>query len=591
MCRSAFACALTLFLAACGGAGGFGPPDVPEDDVPGPDVPLSSDATLANIRVTAGELSPAFSAAVVTYTAEVGVFAAAIRLIATTNDDGANIQINGIPTDSGTHSDLVELPIGMSTVDVTVTAEDGVTSKTYSVIVTRARPITAGQEAYVKASNTDADDLFGISVAISGHRMIVGASGESSNANGVNGNQANNGASGAGAAYIFERTGTSWVQTAYLKSSTTSASDNFGRAVDISGDTAVVGAPGEDGYAGAAHVFVRDGGAWIPQAYLRASNTDADDLFGLTVGISGNTVVVGAPEEGSAATGVNGDQADNSALGSGAVYVFVRTGTTWSQQAYLKASNAEGDDGFGWSVAASGDVLIVGAPGEDSNARGVNQNETDNSALDAGAAYVFVRSGAVWEQQAYLKASIADAGDSFGAAVAISHETAVVGAPGEDSGAVDVDGDDFNDSAPDSGAAYAFHRMGAAWEQQAYLKGADSNADDTFGTEVAIHQNTVIVTAVGEGSDAVGVNGDPYNNLAPLSGAAFVYIREGFTWTRSAYLKASNTEGADAFGISIDVDDGTIVAGSLLEASIATGIDGNEANNLAPAAGAVYVIR
>ena len=127
--------------------------------------------------------------------------------------------------------------------------------------------------------------------------------------------------------------------------------------------------------------------------------------------VSGDTVVVGAIGEDSNATGVNGDQSDNSATDSGAAYVFVRSGTNWSQQAYLKASNTGAGDHFGISVAVSGDTVVVGAHGEDSNATGVNGNQSDNSAIDSGAAYVFVRSGTNWSQQAYLKASNTGADD------------------------------------------------------------------------------------------------------------------------------------------------------------------------------------
>src|SRR5207248_644726 len=139
--------------------------------------------------------------------------------------------------------------------------------------------------------------------------------------------------------------------------------------------------------------------------------------FGRSVAISGDTVVIGAEHESSAATGVGGNQADNSASAAGAAYVFVRSGTTWTQEAYLKASNAGANDGFGESVAISGDTVVVGAANEDSHATGVDANQADESAADSGAAYVFVRSGTTWAQQAYLKASNTGAGDEFGSSV------------------------------------------------------------------------------------------------------------------------------------------------------------------------------
>jgi hypothetical protein len=332
-----------------------------------------------------------------------------------------------------------------------------------------AAPIA--QQAYLKASNTGRDDYFGSSVAVSGETMVVGAFGESSNATGVNGNQTNNSATQSGAVYVFVRSGTNWIQQAYLKASNTGAEDSFGFvSVAVSGDTVVVGALNEDSNAtgvngnqtnnsaldsGAAYVFVRNGTNWIQQAYLKASNPGPTDSFGWSVTVSGDTVVVGATQEDSNATGVNGNQSNNSATDSGAAYVFVRSGTNWSQQAYLKASNPGPGDFFGWSVSVSGDTVVVGAWAEDSNAIGVNGSQTNNSALNSGAVYVFVRSGTNWSQQAYLKASNTGAGDLFGG-VAVSGDTVAVGAQGEDSNATGVNGNQSDNSAVDSGAAYVF---------------------------------------------------------------------------------------------------------------------------------------
>src|SRR5262249_35676171 len=162
------------------------------------------------------------------------------------------------------------------------------------------------------------------------------------------------------------------------------------------------------------------GSAWTQQAYLKASNTGANDYFGISVSISGNTVVVGAAHEASGATGVNGNQTDNSFPFSGAAYVFVRNGTTWSQQAYIKASNTGHGDSFGEKLSVSGDPLVVGAVSESSSATGVNGNQADDSAGNSGAAYIFVRNGTNWSQQAYLKASNTTAMDLFAYSVAAS---------------------------------------------------------------------------------------------------------------------------------------------------------------------------
>jgi len=459
------------------------------------------------------------------------------------------------------------------------------------------------QEAYLKASNTDASDLFGVSIAVAGDTVIVGAFSEDSSATGVNGNQANNSADESGAAYVFVRSGSSWVQQAYLKASNTEEGDTFGSVVAISGNTIVVGAPAEassttgvnglqtDNSApgsGAAYVFVRSGSVWTQQAYLKASNTNMNDAFGFSVAVSGDTVVVGANIEASNAVGVNGNQADNSALQAGAAYVFVRSGNVWTQQAYLKASNTNTADNFGYAVSVSGETIVVGALQERSNATGVNGNQANNSLLSAGAAYVFTRTGSTWSQQAYLKASNTELRDQFGSSVAVSGDTALVGAIGEDSSAVGVNGNQTDNAASGAGAAYVFVRSGSVWSQQAYLKASNSNANDTFGFALALDADTVVVGSPFEDSNALGINGNQLDNSAPGAGAAYVFGRSGTAWTQRAYLKASNTDAGDGFAGSVAVSGDTGLVGAAGEASTATGVGGNQAINAATFAGAAY---
>ncbi len=462
-------------------------------------------------------------------------------------------------------------------------------------------PLFTQQKAYLKASNTGADDQFGYCVAISGDTIVVSAPGEDSVATGVDGDQGNNSSWQAGAVYVFVRSGASWTQQAYLKASNTGEGDSFGTSVAISGDTIVVGADYEDSNAvsvdgdqsddsapesGAAYVFVRSGTSWTQQAYLKASNAEAGDQFGYSVAVSGDTVVVGARGESSAAIGVDGNPIDNTAPFSGAAYVFVRSGTSWIQQAYLKASNTEAGDQFGHSVMVSGDTIVVGAPGEDSS---VDGDQGNNSAWLAGAAYVFVRSGTDWIQQAYLKASTTGWFDNFGYSVAVSGDTVVVGARGESSAAIGVDGDQSDDSAPESGAAYVFVRGEAGWTQQAYLKASNTGEGDWFGHRVAVSGDTVVVGARYEASVATGVDGDQSDDSAPESGAAYVFVRGETGWTQQAYLKASNMEDYDLFGWSVAVSGDTIVVGADGEASAATGVNGNQSNNSASSSGAAYV--
>ncbi len=398
---------------------------------------------------------------------------------------------------------------------------------------------TWSQQAYLKASSTGAGDYFGMSVAVSGDTIVVGSP-RKDLVGSILGNPFV--LPDLGAAYVFVRSGGVWTEQVLLTASNKDANDQFGGSVAISGDTIVVGATGESSNAvgvnnnqennlqpasGAAYVFTRSSGSWSQQAYLKASNTEASDLFGGSVAVSGDTVVVGANFEDSNAIGVNGNaaaQADNSASLSGAAYVFTRSGAAWSQQAYLKASNTGASDQFGNSVAISGETVVVGAIFEFSKATGVGGNQGDNSAVGAGAAYVFTRSGAAWSQQAYLKASNTEGVDQFGGSVAVSGDTVVVGAFSEDSNAAGINGSQGDNSANASGAAYVFGRSGVAWSQQAYLKASNPGAGDGFGLFVAISGTTVIVGASLEDSITTGVNSVPNDaGAADDSGAAYIF--------------------------------------------------------------------
>ncbi|GJM23303.1 MAG: hypothetical protein DHS20C15_32180 [Planctomycetota bacterium] len=329
----------------------------------------------------------------------------------------------------------------------------------------------------------------------------------------------------------------------------------------------------------------------MQQAYLKASNPGFSDRHGYAVAISGDTMVVGAPSEASNATGVDGTQSDDSAPGAGAAYVFVRSGSSWTQQAYLKASNTESGDNFGSAVAISGDTLVVGAHREYSSATGVNGDQADNTAgVGTGAAYVFVRSGSSWTQQAYLKASNTEGGDSFATSVSVSGDTVLIGAPFEDSNASGVNGNQLDNSVGLSGAAYVFVRNGAAWSQQAYLKASNSGISDYFGQSVCVSGDIAVVGAYGENSTATGVDGDQVDNSLSAAGAAYVFERNGTSWSQQAYLKASNTGANDMFGHAVAVAGETLVVGAVQEDSEATGVNGNQGDSTTSSeSGAAYV--
>ena len=457
---------------------------------------------------------------------------------------------------------------------------------------------------YLKAQYADIQDFFGTSVSLDGDVVAVGACYEDS-ARILNVNDpSDNSAQDSGAVYIFTRSGTAWDQRAFLKASNADAEDLFGWSVSLDGTTLAVGAYREQSnatgvnhdqtdnsltIAGAVYVFVGSGQSWSQQVYLKASNTDSFDNFGSSVSLDGDTLAVAAIGESSNATGINGDQANNLADSSGAVYVFVRNGTNWSQQAYLKASNTDADDLFGWSISLNGDTLAVGAVEEDSASPAAGGSQGDNSVANSGAVYVFVRNGTSWSQQAFLKASNAAAEAWFGSAVSLSGNTLAVGADAEDSAATGVNGDQHNSAAVSSGAVYVFTRTGGIWSQQAYLKASNTDAGDNFGISVSLDGNFLAVGAYGEDSNTAGFNGNQADNSYPNSGAVYVFARTGATWSQQIYLKADHSEAGDVFGNPVSLKNGSLVVGSSREDSSSPRVGGSPSDNLATDSGAVLV--
>ena len=337
------------------------------------------------------------------------------------------------------------------------------------------------QQDTFKADTPGSNDVFGDAVSLSddGTTLAVGARSEASLTTGVGSTDDGFVAiTLVGAAYIFTESGGIWTQQEYIKAGNADGGDLFGASVSLSsnGDTLVVGAIGEDSNTlgigtvatntvndfGAVYVFIRSGTVWAQQEYIKASDSDVGDQFGnsISLGDDGNTLAVGAVFEGSMATGIGGDDTNNDLGGAGAVYVFTRSGTSWLQQAYVKASNTGRDHLFGKSVSlsADGNVLAVGAVGEQSSAVGVNGDEVTGALNSAGASYLYVRNAGVWSQQAYLKASNTGQGDLFGSSIELSGDgnTLAVGASLEDSNATGVGGDATNNDENGSGAVYLY---------------------------------------------------------------------------------------------------------------------------------------
>jgi len=357
------------------------------------------------------------------------------------------------------------------------------------------------QQAKLTASDGVLGDTFGSSVSLSGETALVGAAAASTS-----------GRANTGTAYVFVRSGTSWSQQAKLIASDAAVGDAFG-SVALSGDTALVGASRDDttagNDAGSAYLFVRSGTTWSQQAKFVASDGAANDSFGQSVALCGNTALAGAALH-----------ATSAGRNAGSTYVFVRSGTTWSRQVMLVASDAAANDYLGTSVALSGDTALVGARGDATTAGSY-----------AGSAYVFVRSGTIWNQQVKLTASDGAADDEFGFSSALSGDTAMVGARGDDTAA-----------GSGAGSAYVFVRNGTTWGQQAKLVAGNGAADSQFGYSVALDGNSALIGTYARG--------------------AYVFVRSGTTWSQQAQVIASGLSAGAEFGCSLALSGDTALIGA-----------------------------
>ena len=401
---------------------------------------------------------------------------------------------------------------------------------------------------YIKPLFANVNRAFGYSVAISsdGLTLIVGCRGDASNAVGINGNEFGGGVTASGATYIFTKTSGNWTQEAYIKTSNAQNNDQFGYNVTVSSD--------------------------------------------------GNTMAASAVLEASGATGINGDQTSNTESSSGAVYVFSRSGTTWTQEAYIKPSNTSSGARFGESLdlSSNGNALIVGSINEDSNATGINGDQTNSLATDSGAAYLFSRT---WTQDTYIKASNTNASDSFGYCVKISENgnTIAVSANREDSSSSGINGNQTDNSVFSSGALYVYTKTGSNWTQEAYIKSSNPGVVDDFGYDFDLSANgtTLVVGARTERSNATGVNGNQTDDSTFGTGAAYIFEKPSSTWSQTAYLKASNSEADDYFGQDVSIsDNGDLVfISAISEESNATGVNGDQTDNSLNDSGATYVFK
>ncbi|MBS3741971.1 MAG: FG-GAP repeat protein, partial [Candidatus Cloacimonetes bacterium] len=368
--------------------------------------------------------------------------------------------------------------------------------------VTTGLPANWADEFKITASDGDPTDFFGCSVSIDGDYAIIGSA--SDNVTGLN----------SGSAYIFHRNGTTWTEQQKLTASDSDGNDNFGYSVSIDGDYAIIGARydeenGED--AGSAYIFHRTGSTWTEQQKLTAADGGVDDHFGISVCIDSDYAIIGAREMPEPSTT------------SGSAYIFHRSGTTWTEQQKLTASDGGDGELFGVSVYIDGEYAIIGA-----------QQDDDNGSA-SGSAYIFHRSGTTWTEQQKLTAADGASGDKFGTSVCIDGEYAIIGAELDD------------DNGTDTGSAYIFDRSGTTWTEQQKLTAADGGVDDYFGTSVYINDDFVYIGAEGSGSD---------------TGSTHIYHRSGTTWSEQQKLTAADGAGGDHFGNSVCFGDKYAIIGA-----------------------------
>ncbi|ABM02367.1 PKD domain containing protein [Psychromonas ingrahamii 37] len=390
--------------------------------------------------------------------------------------------------------------------------------------------LTPVEVAKILASDGAAYDYFGYSVALSGDTAVIGA--------GVSYTVP---ASGPGAAYVYTRNGTSWSEQAKLTASDGSTADNFGYSVAIDGDTIVVGARFADGVvtdAGAVYVYTRSGTVWSEQAKITASDGQFRDFFGNSLAIYGDNLAIGA----------YGD--DNPDADAGSVYIYTRSGTTWNEQAKLRDSDGLTNDRFGWAVDLFDDTALIGTVYDDDNG------------TRSGSAFVFTRSGTTWSEQAKLQPDDSKSYHFFGVSVALSADTALIGTNGD------------ADKGLEAGAAYVFVRSGALWSQQAKLIGSDVETDDESGWSVALSGDTALVSAIRDDDNGTD------------SGAVYIFARNGTIWSEQAKIKPGDGAYRDFFSFSMGLSGDTALIAANLEddngadagaAYIFTGVTGNTA--------------
>ena len=393
--------------------------------------------------------------------------------------------------------------------------------------------IVALQQAELHASDPASPDQFGCVVALSGNTALIGAR-----------EKTVDGLENAGAAYVYVRSGATWMLQQKLVAADPGDGDAFGSTVALSGNSALIGAPGRTvaGYevAGAAYVFVRSGTKWTQQTELNAPSPGTSNYFGSAVALAGTTALIGASGTTVA------DQTATDQAAAGAVYVYAGSGASWAEEARLVASDPTTNAYFGDAVALSGDTALIGAP-------------AGYLGSPPGAAYVFAGSGSSWSQQARFVAVDEAPNDAFGWAVALSGDTAVIGAPG-----ITVGTNGF------AGAAYVFTRTGTDWALQTELQAADEVAGDQFGCSLALSGTRALIGAQGESDlgpmlsarTRLAGGARPQALAAHPGGAVYVFDGSGANWSRTRELTAADAVPYDCYGGAVALSGNTALIGA-----------------------------
>lgn len=493
--------------------------------------------SLSDLKLSAGELSPRFTAEQTQYHVSVPLLTAFITLTPRA-PQGVSVTIDDAPLARDGAWASPALQLGATPIRIMLTADGDKTTREITLTVLRG----PGAESLLETSaQAQSGSRVGRPIAISGDTIALGGielSGDKFTPSA---------APVVETVHVLVRGKRGFAEQASVQASNQEAGDGFGESLALEGDTLVVGAPRESSgnaddesdnslsASGAVYVFVREGDAWSQLAYLKADTLRSGDQFGQRVAIAGDTIAVGAPSE---------TTVDEERVG-GTVYIFSRDGDRWSQQASLQATNARRDDGFGGGLGLSGDTLAVGAVGDSSDATRIDGDATNTRAVASGAVHVFTRSKGSWSLQAYLKGSASAANHRVGGDVAIAGDTIVAGELG---------------AGNYSGAAYVFARNGSKWSEQARLLATVPEPKDYFGYSVAISGDTIVVGADGEASRPAGLYGDPNDNSTPDTGAAFVFQRSGQRWLPSLFVKPPDTPGT-IFGAYVALGDGVLVVG------------------------------